>query len=108
LTKKELPRKNIAKLSLFAFLLNAFFACGSGAKSPEDVIKEYLNAIKNENWEASKKLIIESIIIVVRFKHLEGQANSQTAERANYYLDRKIPFDTVFDIQEPHDSIALN
>jgi uncharacterized membrane protein YvbJ len=74
-------KKSIVKLSMLAFVIAVFFACGKGGGTPEDVVKNYYKAIANENWSAAKKLSTESTHQFIDFISNASQMVKMTGEK---------------------------
>ena len=59
-----------------------------------------LDGVQSQSLKRFIKDSKENSLIVVRFKYPDNQDSSKITNRARYYLDKKIPFDMKFDIQD--------
>jgi len=60
-------KRNLIKLTVFAFALVAFLACGKGGGTPEAVVEQYSKAIANHNWSKAKSLSTEDSHEIIDF-----------------------------------------
>jgi len=58
------------------------------------------DGVQSQSLQRFVKDSKENSIIVVRFKYPENQDASKITQRARHYLDKKVPFDMKFNIQD--------